>query len=135
MGASGAPIKGVGKAELELSLGPLNLGKDLGIEDDAVLGYDILVGGKGRPADTLLSHNKVDLNEGDLPIFQIGKVKHTRRMTVANKANLFGHAVTVDSVYVRQGRVQGDDFSSYTFIIEPSEHFKETSFADGIYTG
>ncbi|KAH3748533.1 hypothetical protein DPMN_182979 [Dreissena polymorpha] len=49
-------MKDVGQTKLDISLGPLQVTRDImvaDIEDDALLGYDILKGQNGRPADIL----------------------------------------------------------------------------------
>lgn len=58
-GAGGAPIRIFGKGLFEIKLGELNLKREVivaDIEDDALLGYDIL-----NSADLLLSKNLVIL--------------------------------------------------------------------------
>lgn len=63
-GAGGTPIEGSGKAKFELKLGQLDViieATVASIEDDALLGYDILNGEKLGPADILLSQKKVRL--------------------------------------------------------------------------
>ena len=54
------------------------------IEEDALIGYDILKGSKGGPADILLSNIKIILYGRDIPIFQVGKHNKTRRVMVAD---------------------------------------------------
>ena len=59
------PIKESGKAVLKLQLGQLVLNKEVivaEIEDEALLGYDILRGESNMPTDILLSQNKNILN-------------------------------------------------------------------------
>lgn len=79
------------------------------IEDDVLLGYDILVGGDGWPADILLSQNKIFKYEVDIPIFQIAKEKAERRVAKAKDVNLPEQSEAVVSFYVK--RVEGDDSS------------------------
>ena len=64
VGAGGTPIREKGKAEFELTIGPIKLKQDAivaEIVDDALLGYDMLVGSKAGPADILLSEDKIVL--------------------------------------------------------------------------
>ena len=61
VGAGGAPIKDAGQTNLDLSLGPLKNTETsmvAVIEDDALLGNDILNGSSGRPDDIPLSSNE-----------------------------------------------------------------------------
>lgn len=69
-GADGTPIEGSGKAKFELKLGLLEVVTEAtvtSIEDDALLGYDLLNGDKLGPADILLSQKKVMLGGKRIP--------------------------------------------------------------------
>ena len=75
VGAGGAPIKGVGKAGFNITLGPLELQQEVfvaDIEDDALMGYDILRGSNRGLADILTSKNRIELGGVDILTFQIG---------------------------------------------------------------
>ena len=126
VGAGGALIKGVGKAVFNISLGPLELQQEVfvaDIEDEALLGYDILRGSNRGPADILLSKNRIELGGVDIPTFQIGCGKRTRRVVVADDIRLPGQAEAVVSVFLE--RFVEDDYQSADFIVEPTDHFKE----------
>ncbi|KAH3727374.1 hypothetical protein DPMN_053308 [Dreissena polymorpha] len=61
---------------MDLELGPLLLSEKViiaEIEDKALLGYDILKGRHGEPADILLSSNQILLDRLEISIFQVGK--------------------------------------------------------------
>ena len=76
VGANGVSIKDAGEAIMDLELGPLILSEKVivtEIEDEALLGYDILKGRHGEPADILLSSNKILLDRIEIPLFQVGK--------------------------------------------------------------
>ena len=94
------------------------------IEDDALLGYEILGGSDGKPADILLSRNKIVLDGVDIPAFQISSSRQTRRVVVADNVRLPGQAEAVVDVYIE--RFEEDDKHHCDFIIEPTEHFKDT---------
>jgi hypothetical protein len=88
VGAGGAPIKDVGQTKLDISLGPLQVTRDImvaDIEDDALLGYDILKGQNGRPADILLSQNRILLDGMEIPIFQVGKIEKSKESSGGRK--------------------------------------------------
>jgi hypothetical protein len=125
VGAGGAIIRGIGRAEFGLTLGSMMLLQNVlvaEIEDDALLGYDILRGSNGEPADILLSRNKVVLNGVDIPIFQVGNEKRANRVVVADDVRLPGQTEAVVDVCVECFK---DDRFGADFIIEPTAHFKE----------
>ena len=127
VGAGGAIIRGIGRAEFELTLGSLRLLENVlvaEIEDDALLGYDVLRGSNGEPAAILLSKNKIVLNGVEIPVFQVGNEKRARRVVVADDVKLPGQAEALVSVYVE--RFEEDDRLDADFIIEPTAHFKES---------
>lgn len=126
VGAGGNPIKKAGKAKFSLSLGTLELEREVivaEVEDDALLGYDILRGGESGPADILLSQNKILLEGVDVPVFQVGRDRKTRRVTVADDISVPGLAESVISVYVE--RYEEDDTVQADFIVEPVDNFRD----------
>ena len=127
IGAGGAPIKEAGQAKLELYLGPVNLIQDVivaDIEDEALLGYDILSGKQGRPADILLSENKIVLDGQEIPVFQIGRTGRARQVIVAEDMTLPPFAEAVVKVFVERFESDDSDLQA-DYVIEPTENFKE----------
>ena len=127
VGAGGAPIKDAGQARLELHLGSVQMTEEViiaEIEDEALLGYDILRGKQGQPADILLSKNKILLDGNEIPVFQVGKAGKARQVTVAGDMTLPPQSEAVVKVYVE--RLESDDDDQADFVVEPTEHFKET---------
>ena len=125
IGAGGAPIKGAGRAEVDLKLGPLELRRDVmvaEIEDDALLGYDILMGSTNGPADILLSSNKIVLDGVDIPVIQIGQERQARRVTVADSVHIPGQTEAVIDVFIE--RCEADEEEASEFVIEPTEQFR-----------
>ncbi|XP_052820489.1 uncharacterized protein LOC128246339 [Mya arenaria] len=124
--AGGNPIKKAGKAKFSLSLGTLELEREVIVaeeEDDALLGYDILRGGKSGPADILLSQNKIRLEGVDVPVFQVERDRKTRRVDVADDISVPRLAESVISVYVE--RYEEDDTVQADFIVEPVDNFRD----------
>jgi hypothetical protein len=65
----------MGKAVFNITLGSLNLDSELivaEIEDEALLGLDILMKGKAGPADIKLSEGLILLDGISIPCTQIG---------------------------------------------------------------
>ncbi|KAH3838463.1 hypothetical protein DPMN_111872 [Dreissena polymorpha] len=94
------------------------------IEDDALLGYDILKGQNGRPADILLSQNIILLDGMEIPIFQVRKIGKARRVVVAENMTVPGHAEAVVSVYIERFEADDDDTEA-DYVVEPNQLFKE----------
>ena len=124
IGAGGAPINELGKAEFELILGPLELQKDVivaDIEDDALLGFDILGRGNVGPADILLSRNEIVLNGVSIPVFQVGRTEKSRQVTLADDVSVPGQAEAIVDVYIE--RFEGDDDEESDYVVEPADAF------------
>lgn len=72
--ANGSPMKCQGVATFDLKLGPVLLTKTLlvtDIEDEVLLGVDILQRDEHGPADLLLSEGKMLLRNQEVPLFQV----------------------------------------------------------------
>ena len=128
VGAGGTTITERGKAVVDLTIGAVRVRKEVviaEIEDEALLGYDVLKGGTSGPADILLSSNKIVLDGKEIPVFQVGRNRKTRRVTVAADVEIPGKAEAVVSVFVE--RFTGDDDSQEVdYVIDPTENFMET---------
>ena len=126
-GASGAPLKERGKANFTLRLGTLEIIVDAivaEIEDDALLGYDVLNGSEKGPADILLSKNKIVLDGVDIPCFQVRANKRSRRVIVAEDTSIPGLTEALVDVYVE--RIEEDDEKVEDgYLVEPSGAFQD----------
>ncbi|MEW8545559.1 MAG: reverse transcriptase domain-containing protein [Candidatus Thiodiazotropha sp.] len=128
IGAGGAIISEVGKGSFKLQLGPVQLQTDAivaEIEDDGLLGIDVLQNRDDGPADILMSKGVLRVAGKEVPIIQVGMQNRVRRVTAADHYVIPAQSEAVIDVYVE--RQEYDDFSSETdYIIEPTTHFKET---------
>ena len=73
VGASGSPINEKGKARFSLQLGAVKLEVEAivdEIEDDGLLGVDVLQNGKEGPTDILLSKGVLMIENQEVPIIQ-----------------------------------------------------------------
>ncbi|KAK3089658.1 hypothetical protein FSP39_005425, partial [Pinctada imbricata] len=73
--ANGIPLQELGRAMFDLTIGDLSIYKELlvaKIEDEGLLGVDILQNRKGGAADILLSQGLIRLHGVDIPCVQIG---------------------------------------------------------------
>lgn len=125
--ANGEPIVDWGEAQFCMLLGSLkvvSVVKVAEIEDDVLLGYDILGCGARGAADILLSENKIVLGGVVIPCFQVGGPEAVRKATVADTLTIPGRSEALVDVYVT--RYESDDSCpSSDFIIEPNDTFKE----------
>ena len=95
------------------------------IDDDGLLGVDVLQNGEGGPTDLLMSEGVLKVDGKEVPIIQVGMKNRIRKVTSANHFVIPAQSEAVIDVYIE--RQEYDDFSAETdYIIEPTDHFKET---------
>ena len=127
-GAGGSPIRELGKAEFALKLHQLEVTCNAivaDIEDDALLGYDVLMGGEMGPADILLSQGKVVIGGHEIPCIQSNIINRSRKVTVAEDCHIPANSEVVLDVYVERN-IADDNDQMADYLIESSNHFKET---------
>ena len=126
VGASGVSIKERGKGIFAIKLGPAELEVEAivaDIDDDGLLGVDILQNGKNGPSDLLLSRGVLLIDKKEVPIIQVGVQTCVRKVTAADHFVIPAQSECIIDVYLE--RHEHDDFSSERdFIIEPNEHFQ-----------
>ncbi len=126
-GADGSLIKEKGKAPFKLTLGPLEIVSEAivaDIEDDALLGYDVLSGGSKGPADILMSRNVIVLDGQEVPCVQKRRPLETRKVIVADDVKIPGNSEALVDVYVE--RVDDDDVDEEVdYLVEPLDGFQE----------
>ena len=127
-GAGGTRLKEYGKANFNIMLGDISLTREIivaEIEDDALLGIDILQNDEGGPADILLSKGVIVLKGKTIPCIQIGMKNDVRKVTAADHFIIPPLSEAVIDVFIE--RKESDDASQKTdFIVEPTQHFCET---------
>ncbi|MCG8077974.1 MAG: retroviral-like aspartic protease family protein, partial [Candidatus Thiodiazotropha taylori] len=128
LGPSGTVINELGKGKFSLTLGGAVTEVEAivaEIDDDGLLGIDVLQNGRGGPADLLLSKGVLVVDNKEVPIIQVGMKSKVRRVTSADHFIIPPQAETVIDVYVE--RDDSDDFSCESkCLIEATEHFQET---------
>ena len=126
VGASGVSIKERGKGTFNLKLGPVELEIEAivaEIDDDGLLGVDILQNGKNGPADLLMSKGVMVLNQKEVPMMQVGVTSRVRKVTAADHFVIPAQCECVVDVVVE--RHEYDDFSrEKDFLVELSEHLQ-----------
>ena len=128
IGAGGTAIKELGKGEFKIQLGPVDLRVEAvvaEIDDDGLIGVDVLQSRRNGPSDLLLSTGVLKIDEQEVPIIQIGINNRIRKVTAADHFVIPAQSEAVVDVFVE--RQEYDDFSSeQDYLIEPTDHFKET---------
>ena len=126
LGPSGAVIMELGKAKFSLTLGQIDTEVEAvvaEIDDDGLLGIDVLQNGDGGPADLLLSKGVLVVQDKEVPIIQVGLKNRLRRVTAADHFVIPPQSESVIDVYVE--RDESDDFSSEnTCLIQATEQFQ-----------
>lgn len=75
VGASGAEIRELGKGKFLLKLGPVHLEVEAivaDIDDDGLVGVDVLQNGDNGPSDLMMSKGVLMINKQEVPIIQVG---------------------------------------------------------------
>ncbi len=109
-----------------MQLGSVKLVKELvvaEIQDDCLLGMDILQNDQEGPGDVLLSQGVIKLRGVEIPVVQVG-TEIQRRVTAADHFVIPGYSECIIDVYIQ--RQENDDQNTNTeFIVEPTANFKE----------
>ena len=126
VGASGVSIKERGKGIFCLKLGSVKMEVEAivaEIDDDGLLGVDILQNGKNGPADLLMSKGVLMIDKKEIPIIQVGVNDRVRKVTAADHFVIPAQTECVIDVYIE--RREYDDFSSEKeYVVEPTDHFQ-----------
>ncbi|KAL3883170.1 hypothetical protein ACJMK2_029461 [Sinanodonta woodiana] len=127
-GAGGTLLKELGKATFHLELGPLILDREVivaEIEDERLLGIDILQNENHEPADILLSKGVIKLHGVSISCIQIGLNDDTvRNVKAADDFIIPGNSGAIIDVFVDR-REEDGIAKQHEFLIEPSEHFTD----------
>ena len=129
--AGGTPLQDCGVAEFTIMLGPLEILVEAAVadvEDDALLGYDVLRGSEHGAADILLSENKIVLGGVEVPCFQVGGEGLARCATVAGDCREPSQQEASSEGYVR--RTQRDDFGAVTECYVDVDSFSEQNLQE-----
>ena len=124
--AGGGALKNVGKCVLDLQIDSFKVSKEVmvaDIKDDVLLGMDILKGANGKPADIMLSQEKIILNGNTIKCTHYSDTK-LRKVTAADHYILPGHTEQVIDAYVERYELD-DKRANADMIIEPSEKFHD----------
>ena len=126
LGPSGAVIMELGKAKFSLTLGQIDTEVEAvvaEIDDDGLLGIDVLQNEDGGPADLLLSKGVLVVQDKEVPIIQVGLKNRLRRVTAADHFVIPPQSESVIDVYVERDE-SGDFSSENTCLIQATEQFQ-----------
>ncbi|KAH3883509.1 hypothetical protein DPMN_007467 [Dreissena polymorpha] len=105
VGPNGVPIKELGMGVFRHEVGPVTLEREAvvaDIEDDVLLGYDVLGSRDNGPVDILLSRNVLVLNGVEIPCVIKATNETARKVWVADDKTAPGGANIVWDVYVER---------------------------------
>ena len=125
--ANGQPLVERGKAIFQLEMGDLILKQELvvaEIEDELLLGLDILMKGDMGPADLKLSEGVLELNGVTIPCVQIAQFETIRKVRAADEFDIPPQSEVLIDVFVDRTNLD-ENASSQDFLIEPSPQFVE----------
>ena len=127
IGPGGSIIKELGKGNFSLKLGNIEVQVEAvvaEIDDDGLLGIDVLQNDKDGPADILLSKGVLMVQDKAVPMIQIGLENRVRKVVSADHYVIPPMAESVIDVFVE--RHDYDDFSGESeCLIESTDRLKE----------
>ena len=135
IGAGGTTINELGEGEFTIQLGTVSLQVEAvvaEIDDDGLLGVDVLQSNSNGPVDLILSKGVLVIGKQEVPIIQVGLSARVRRVTTADHFVIPIQSKSVTEVFIE--RQENDDYSceevDYSceedYCAEPIEHIKET---------
>ena len=126
VGASGVRIEAMGKGTFAMKFGPVQMEEEAivaDIDDDGLLGVDVLQNSKNGPTNLLMSKGVLVINMKEVPIIQVGVTNKVSKVTAADHFVIPAQSECIIDVYLE--RQEYDDFScEKDYIIEPTEHFQ-----------
>ena len=132
VGAGGAAINEQGKGNFKLKLGPVSMHTEMivaGIDDDDLLGDDVLQNAEGGSADLLMSKGVLKVAGKEIPIIQIGLQNRVHKVTAADRFVIPAQSEAIIDMYVE--RQEYDDFTLETNSGLLVAHFENIGFYIG----
>ena len=125
LNACGREIEVLGEAKFTLKLGDFLTDQHIivaEIDDDCLLGVDVLCAEHNMPADILLSRGILKLQNKEIPCFQTTTNSKCRRVTAADNYEIPLFSERVIQAFVERSE---DPNEQKELLIEPSELFAE----------
>ncbi|KAH3830672.1 hypothetical protein DPMN_103918 [Dreissena polymorpha] len=123
--AGGEPLTDFGKCDLELLIDGYKTKLEViiaDIKDDVLLGMDILKGSNGKPADIILSQNKILLNGAEITCHQYSD-NTVRKVNSSDHYVINGYTEQIIDAYVDRYEMD-DNRKCADILIEASASFK-----------
>ena len=127
VGAGGTKIIEMGKGNFKLQLGPVNLQIEAivaEIDDDALLGIDVLQNQYNGPTDLLMSKGILKMGDKEVPIMQVGINDRIRKVTPAYNCIIPAQSEVEIDVNI-EGQTGDEATKRSDFIIKPIENLIE----------
>ena len=125
--ADGKPLQELGKAIFDIRLGDLNFSSELivaNIEDEALLGLDILMKAEWGPVDLKLSDGVMLFGDTCIPCTQIGRPEPIRKVVVSDNFEIPPRSEVLVDVFI--DRFENDDLNgNQDFLLEPTTEFMQ----------
>ncbi|XP_053389691.1 retroviral-like aspartic protease 1 [Mercenaria mercenaria] len=103
--AGGTEIRERGRGIFNLTMGPVTMEYEMvvaDIEDDALLGCDVLAGSKAGPADIILSKKVIVLEGKEIPCIPKVRRESTRKVAVDDDVTLPDETEALPDVYIEK---------------------------------
>ena len=126
-GASGEKLRSLGRGNFHIKLGSLQIDRSFEvaqIEDEALLGIDILQNGKGGAADISLKDGLIHWQGVSIPCVQVGMHKATRTVKVADHYTVPPLTEVILDVFVQPECID-HHMIRQEMIVEPTDNFTE----------
>ena len=127
VGPNGSVIKALGKGSFDVRLGSVHMDVEAivaDIEDDGLLGVDVLQNGESGPVDLIMSKGVMLIEGKEVPIIQVGKHEKERRVTAANDYIIPPQSETVIGVNV-EGRKYADTSQDSEYLIVTTKQIEK----------
>jgi hypothetical protein len=96
------------------------------IDDEVLLGLDILMMGKKGPTEIKLADKCIIWNGETIPCTLVGDLRRVRNVSLADDVTIPGLSEAIVDVYIEKDPVS-ELCSNLEFLIEPSQSYMEKS--------
>ena len=128
IGADGTNINELGNGEFTIQLGTLSMQVESvvsEIDDDALIGIDVLQNSSHGPVDFIMSKGVLVMAEQEIPIIQIGHSTPVRSLKAADNSEIPEEGENV--TYVFKERQENEEDGSYDIVRRVPEVLRETT--------
>jgi transposase InsO family protein len=101
--ADGRQMPYYGEAVFQISMGPVNMEKVMGVvelSDEVLVGADLLLGDKDGPADLMLSRSQMIFRGAEIPLEQVRRTHKVKKLKAAETITIPGMSEILVDVYI-----------------------------------